>query len=67
MYRCDIKGPIVEVDRLLRPQGWVIFREKLESITEIEALINSLHWDIRMKYVKDLEGLLVAQKTTWRP
>ena len=67
MCRCDIKGTVVEMDRLLRPEGWAIFREKLESITEIESLITSLHWEVRMKYAKEPEGLLVAQKTSWRP
>ncbi|RRT45831.1 hypothetical protein B296_00044676 [Ensete ventricosum] len=58
---------VVEMDRILRPGGWVIIRDKLEILNPLETILRSLHWDIRMTYGKDKEGLLCAQKTTWRP
>ncbi|CAL9189281.1 unnamed protein product [Musa hybrid cultivar] len=58
---------VVEMDRILRPGGWVIIRDKLEILNPLETILRSLHWDIRMTYGKDKEGLICAQKTTWRP
>ncbi|KAI5069484.1 hypothetical protein GOP47_0016133 [Adiantum capillus-veneris] len=65
--RCSVKAVIVEIDRLLRPDGWVIFREKINNVKEIEALLKSLNWEVRMTYIKNEEGLLAVQKTRWRP
>ncbi|WOK99568.1 putative methyltransferase PMT28 [Canna indica] len=58
---------VVEMDRILRPGGWAIIRDKLEILTPLEEILRSLHWEIRMTFGKDKEGLLCVQKTTWRP
>ncbi|CAM8885076.1 unnamed protein product [Rhodiola kirilowii] len=65
--RCKLEAVIAEVDRILRPEGKLIIRDKVETINEVESLAKSLHWDIRMTYSKDNEGLLCIQKTYWRP
>ncbi|RWW48460.1 hypothetical protein BHE74_00045461, partial [Ensete ventricosum] len=48
---------VVEMDRILRPGGWVIIRDKLEILNPLETILRSLHWDIRMTYGKDKEVL----------
>ncbi|EHA8587404.1 putative methyltransferase PMT28 [Cocos nucifera] len=58
---------VVEMDRILRPGGWSIIRDKLEILNSLETILKSLHWEIRMTYAKDKEGIICAQKTTWRP
>ena len=58
---------VVEVDRILRPEGKIIVRDKVEIINELETLLRSMHWEIRLTYSNDKEGLLCAQKTMWRP
>ncbi|XP_010942964.1 probable methyltransferase PMT28 isoform X2 [Elaeis guineensis] len=58
---------VVEMDRILRPGGWAIIRDKLEILNTLETILKSLHWEIRMTYAKDKEGIICAQKTTWRP
>lgn len=58
---------VVEVDRILRPEGKIIIRDNVEIINELETMFRSMHWEIRMTYSKDKEGLLCAQKTFWRP
>ena len=58
---------VAEIDRILRPDGHLIVRDKVETIGEIESLAKSLHWKIRLTYSKDNEGLLCVQKTIWRP
>lgn len=58
---------VAEADRILRPEGRLIVRDKVETINELESLLKSMHWEIPFKYSKDNEGLLCAQKTLWRP
>ncbi|KAG0499752.1 hypothetical protein HPP92_004023 [Vanilla planifolia] len=65
--RCKMLPVFVEVDRILRPEGKLIVRDKKEIINELEDVVKSLKWEIRMTYVKGSEGLLCVQKTMWRP
>ncbi|XXG87124.1 hypothetical protein AAC387_Pa11g1889 [Persea americana] len=65
--RCKLLPVIAEVDRILRPKGKLIVRDTVDTIGEIENFARSLHWEIRLTYSKDKEGLLCTQKTTWRP
>ncbi|KAG9132918.1 hypothetical protein Leryth_022691 [Lithospermum erythrorhizon] len=65
--KCNYMAFIAEVDRILRPEGNIIIRDKVEIITELESMFRSMHWEIRMTYSKDKEGLLCAHKTMWRP
>ncbi|KAJ0963313.1 hypothetical protein J5N97_028435 [Dioscorea zingiberensis] len=58
---------IVEMDRILRPGGWAIIRDKLVILNPLEEILKSLHWEIRMTYGKDKEGIMCVQKTSWRP
>lgn len=65
--KCNMTGLVVEVDRILRPEGKLIVRDSVEIINELETMLKSMHYEIRMTYSKDKEGLLCAQKTMWRP
>eukprot|EP00250_Pteridium_aquilinum_P016466 c23115_g1_i1 orf=463-2748(-) len=65
--RCSTKSVIAEMDRLLRPGGWAIVRDKSDSISEVQAFFESLQWEIRMTFSKATEGLVAVQKTKWRP
>ncbi|GAB4835577.1 hypothetical protein Ancab_000486 [Ancistrocladus abbreviatus] len=65
--KCNFQGLVAEVDRILRPDGKLIVRDNIEVITELESMLRAMHWEIRMTYSKDKEGLLCAQKTMWRP
>lgn len=58
---------IAEVDRILRPEGKLIVRDNVETIAEVENMAKSLHWNVRLSYNKDNEGLLCVEKTLWRP
>ncbi|CAL0319445.1 unnamed protein product [Lupinus luteus] len=65
--RCNMVAVIAEVDRILRPKGYLIMRDNVETIGEIENIAKSLNWDIRFTHSKGGEGLLCVQKTFWRP
>lgn len=58
---------VVEMDRLLRPGGWAIIRDKVLILDPLESIFKSLQWDIRMAYHQDKEGILCVQKSMWRP
>lgn len=58
---------VAEVDRILRPEGKLIVRDEVDIVSELESMLRSMHWEVRMTYSKDNEGLLCVQKSKWRP
>lgn len=64
---CSTVNLVQEMDRILRPDGWAIFRDTVEVLRGIEDIIKSLHWDIVLSYMQDQRNLLVTQKRFWRP
>ncbi|KAM7513849.1 hypothetical protein LguiA_003432 [Lonicera macranthoides] len=65
--KCDFEALVAEVDRILRPEGKLIVRDKVETINELQTMLNTMHWEVRLTYSKDREGLLCVQKSLWRP
>ncbi|KAI4314803.1 hypothetical protein L6164_027675 [Bauhinia variegata] len=63
--RCNLVPVLTEVDRIVRPGGKLIVRDDSITISEVERLLKSLHWEI--PFSKKQEGLLWAKKGTWRP
>ncbi|KAG2711533.1 hypothetical protein I3760_04G081300 [Carya illinoinensis] len=65
--RCNLAGVVVEVDRILRPEGKLIVRDNVETINELENMLKSMQWEVHLTYSRDNEGLLSVQKSMWRP
>lgn len=65
--KCKIVNVVMEMDRILRPDGWAIFREESEVLGQVEDIVKSLHWDVVLSFKKSDQKLLVAQKRFWRP
>lgn len=65
--KCNLAALVAEVDRILRPEGKLIVRDNVEMVSELENMFKSMHWEIRLTYSKDKEGLLCVQKSMWRP
>ncbi|KAJ1412976.1 S-adenosyl-L-methionine-dependent methyltransferase, partial [Sesbania bispinosa] len=65
--RCKFEAVVAEVDRILRPEGKFIVRDTVEIINELESMMKSMQWQVRMTYSKDKEGFLCVQKSMWRP
>lgn len=63
----NLVAMVAEVDRILRPEGKLIVRDNVEIINEMETMLRSMHWEVRLTYSKDNEGLLCVEKTMWRP
>jgi len=63
-HRCSTLDIFLEVDRILRPEGWVIIRDTAPLIEAARSVVTQLRWDAR---ILDLdiasdEKLLVCQK-----
>ncbi|XP_071737033.1 probable methyltransferase PMT26 [Rutidosis leptorrhynchoides] len=65
--KCNMTALVAEADRILRPEGKLIIRDTLDIINEVENMVRSMNWEVRLTYSKDKEGLLCVQKTMWRP
>ncbi|KAL6873914.1 hypothetical protein ACP4OV_013996 [Aristida adscensionis] len=65
--RCAVLPVVVEVDRVVRPGGSVIVRDEAAAAGEVERLLRSLHWDVRLTFSKNDEAVLYAEKSDWRP
>lgn len=58
---------MAEVDRIVRPGGKLIVRDESSAVGEVEKLLKSLHWEVRLTFSTNKEGILSAQKSDWRP
>ncbi|KAJ4775298.1 S-adenosyl-L-methionine-dependent methyltransferases superfamily protein [Rhynchospora pubera] len=65
--RCPILTVVVEVDRIVRPGGKIIVRDDPSTVSEVETLLKSLHWEVQLTFSKGQEGMLSAEKSDWRP
>ncbi|KAH9564882.1 hypothetical protein CY35_04G048200 [Sphagnum magellanicum] len=65
--KCSLENLVLEMDRILRPDGWAIFRDEVEVLKKVQEMVTSLHWDVRVMYTMKGEELLAAQKRFWRP
>ncbi|KAA8528290.1 hypothetical protein F0562_035645 [Nyssa sinensis] len=62
--RCTMLDLLSEIDRLLRPEGWVILRDSASLIESARALTTRLKWEARVIEIESTTGerLLVCQK-----
>ncbi|XXG70715.1 hypothetical protein AAC387_Pa07g0131 [Persea americana] len=63
-HRCTTLDLFLEIDRILRPEGWVIIRDITPLIESTRALSLQLKWDARVVEIENNkdERLLVCQK-----
>ncbi|AES71217.2 methyltransferase PMT16, putative [Medicago truncatula] len=61
--RCDIVDVVVEIDRILRPDGYLLVQDSMEAIRKLGAILNSLHWSVTSYQ----NQFLVGRKSFWRP
>ncbi|KAJ6313914.1 hypothetical protein OIU78_017546 [Salix suchowensis] len=67
--RCDITHILLEMDRILRPEGTVIFRDTVEVLVKIQTITNGMRWKSQIMDHEsgpfNPEKILVAVKTYW--
>lgn len=67
--RCDLEDILLEMDRILRPEGCVIIREDVDILVEVKRIVDGLNWDSVIWDHEDgpmeREKLLFAVKKYW--
>ncbi|XP_058085318.1 probable methyltransferase PMT18 [Magnolia sinica] len=67
--RCDITYILLEMDRILRPEGTVIFRDTVEVLVKIQSITERMRWKSQIMDHEsgpfNPEKILVAVKTYW--
>ncbi|KEH34953.1 putative S-adenosyl-L-methionine-dependent methyltransferase [Medicago truncatula] len=63
-YRCTMLDIFIEIDRLLRPEGWIIIRDTVPLIESARTLTTRLKWDARVIEIESDsdQRLLICQK-----
>ncbi|XP_042492257.1 probable pectin methyltransferase QUA2 [Macadamia integrifolia] len=66
--RCTMLDLFIEIDRLLRPEGWVMFRDMAPLIESARTIATRLKWDARVVEIESNgdERLLVCQKPLFK-
>lgn len=58
---------LAETDRILRPGGKLIVRDKSEMIKELEGMVKSMQWKVLTIFTEEKDGFLSVEKSYWRP
>ncbi|KAK4367177.1 hypothetical protein RND71_015057 [Anisodus tanguticus] len=61
--RCDLVDVAVEMDRVLRPGGYLLVQDTIQMIKQLGSILRSLHWSVTLHQ----EQFLVVKKDFWRP
>ncbi|KAI9162104.1 hypothetical protein LWI28_023904 [Acer negundo] len=67
--RCEMEDILLEMDRILRPEGSVIIRDDVDVVVKMKKIIDAMNWDSRIVDHEDgphvREKLLFAVKIYW--
>ncbi|KAH9709527.1 putative methyltransferase PMT2 [Citrus sinensis] len=67
--KCNIEDILLEMDRILRPEGAIIIRDEVDEIIKVKKIVGGMRWDTKMVDHEDgplvPEKILVAVKQYW--
>ncbi|XP_010275323.1 PREDICTED: probable methyltransferase PMT14 [Nelumbo nucifera] len=67
--KCEAVDILLEMDRILRPEGAVIIRDNVDVLNKVRKIANGMKWDTKMVDHEDgplvPEKILVAVKQYW--
>jgi len=67
--RCELEDIVLEMDRILRPEGSVIIRDDVDILVKVKSIVNGMDWDSQIVDHEDgpleREKLLFAVKNYW--
>ncbi|XP_050375279.1 probable methyltransferase PMT2 [Argentina anserina] len=67
--KCNLEDILLEMDRILRPEGAVIFRDEVDVLIKVNKVVRGMRWDTKMVDHEDgplvPEKVLVAVKQYW--
>lgn len=67
--RCETEDMLLEIDRILRPEGTVIFRDDVDILVKTKSIAERMRWQSQIvdhengPHVR--EKLLLVVKTYW--
>ncbi|VAH16304.1 unnamed protein product [Triticum turgidum subsp. durum] len=71
---CSAEDLLLEMDRILRPTGFIIVRDKAPIIVFIKKYLNALHWEAvtvvdgeSSRESEENEMILIIRKKLWLP
>lgn len=68
-FRCQFEDILLEMDRILRPEGMVIFRDEVDVVNKVMKIAGGMRWDTKMVDHEDgplvPEKILIAVKQYW--
>ncbi|KAG8375197.1 hypothetical protein BUALT_Bualt10G0075300 [Buddleja alternifolia] len=67
-HRCEMKYVLLEMDRILRPNGYAIIRESSYFVDAVATLAKGMKWGCRKEdteYGVEKEKILICQKKLW--
>ncbi|PON94681.1 putative methyltransferase PMT [Trema orientale] len=67
-HRCDMKYVLLEMDRILRPNGYAIIRESSYFVEAVATIAKGMKWGCRKEdteYGIEKEKILICQKKLW--
>lgn len=68
--RCDLVDIMVEIDRMLRPEGTVVIRDSPEVIEKVDRVARAVRWTSTIHEKEpesnSREKILVARKNLWK-
>jgi len=67
--RCNIEDILLEMDRILRPEGAVILRDNVDVLNRVKKVLGGIRWDSKLVDHEDgplvPEKVLIAVKKYW--
>ncbi|KAJ6308532.1 hypothetical protein OIU76_018168 [Salix suchowensis] len=67
--KCNLEDILLEMDRILRPEGTVIFRDEVDVLNKVKKIAGGMRWDTKMMDHEDgplvPEKILVVVKQYW--
>lgn len=68
-FRCQFEDILLEMDRILRPEGTVIVRDDVDILIKIKTIADGMRWDSLIVDNEDgpleREKILMVVKTYW--
>ncbi|KAF2311330.1 hypothetical protein GH714_021820 [Hevea brasiliensis] len=58
--KCNMEDILIEMDRILRPEGAVILRDQMEVLIKVKRIVGGMRWNTKM--VDHEDGPLVSEK-----
>jgi len=67
--RCDVGDILLEMDRILRPEGAVILRDSVDVLNKVRSTVSGMRWKSKLLDHEDgphvPEKILISVKEYW--